>query len=383
LHAGPTWRQDAEGTTIHTTRIAIVGGGLAGIYAASRLEHCGIRDYVVLEARNAWGGRIASTPALAGGSPQDRFDLGPTWFWPAYQPHFAQLVDSLGLQSFAQPEAGDMLIEQAPGAAPARVAGYASAPPSMRLSGGMGTLVDALRLRLKPENLLLGHRVRRLRSDGQQVVLEVDNAGDGAGAYRADHVLLAVPPRLALTLIDFLPSLPAPLASAWRGAATWMAPHAKYVALYDEPFWRAQGLSGEARSVRGPLGEIHDASMPGGRGALFGFFGTPALVRRSVAADVLQAHCRAQFARLFGERAATPLADFIKDWAADPWTATAADENGAGSHGLAPAATAAEGPWKNRLTGIASEWSRQFPGYLAGAVEAAAEGVDALLEPSS
>jgi monoamine oxidase len=27
------------------------------------------------------------------------------------------------------------------------------------------------------------------------------------------------------------------------------------------------------------------------------------------------------------------------------------------------------------VTGIGSEWSRQFPGYLAGAVDAAARGV--------
>ncbi|MEN9315397.1 MAG: hypothetical protein RIS35_1790, partial [Pseudomonadota bacterium] len=31
-----------------------------------------------------------------------------------------------------------------------------------------------------------------------------------------------------------------------------------------------------------------------------------------------------------------------------------------------------------RLTGIASEWSRAYPGYVAGAVEAAVEGVAGL-----
>ncbi|EDT04545.1 hypothetical protein BamIOP4010DRAFT_1927 [Burkholderia ambifaria IOP40-10] len=61
-----------------------------------------------------------------------------------------------------------------------------------------------------------------------------------------------------------------------------MAPHAKYIAIYDTPFWRDQGLSGEARSARGPFGEIHDASMPGGCAALFGFFGVPAQVRQNV-----------------------------------------------------------------------------------------------------
>lgn len=96
-----------------------------------------------------------------------------------------------------------------------------------------------------------------------------------------------------------------------------MAPHAKYLAVYDKPFWREQGLSGEARSARGPMGEIYDASIPGGSAALFGFLGVPAAVRRSVPEEALLSHCRAQFARLFGPQAATPQAEFIKDWAQD------------------------------------------------------------------
>ncbi|KFA90172.1 hypothetical protein Q664_29805 [Archangium violaceum Cb vi76] len=57
---------------------------------------------------------------------------------------------------------------------------------------------------------------------------------------------------------------------AWQHTATWMAPHAKYVAVFDEPFWRRLGLSGEARSRVGPLAEVHDASDCGGEAALFG-----------------------------------------------------------------------------------------------------------------
>ncbi len=38
-----------------------------------------------------------------------------------------------------------------------------------------------------------------------------------------------------------------------------MAGHAKVVALYERPFWREQGLSGDAISHCGTLAEIHDA----------------------------------------------------------------------------------------------------------------------------
>lgn len=73
---------------MQTARIAIVGAGLSGMYAAFLLEQKGITDYVLLEGRDTLGGRIASvctsghpvpvTATAADGI--DRFDLGPTWF---------------------------------------------------------------------------------------------------------------------------------------------------------------------------------------------------------------------------------------------------------------------------------------------------------------
>jgi monoamine oxidase len=46
-------------------------------------------------------------------------------------------------------------------------------------------------------------------------------------------------------------------------------------------------------------------------------------------------------------------------------------------HCALPAQRAGDGPWQGRLRGIASEWSAQFPGYLAGAVDAAERAVTA------
>ena len=360
-------------------RIAIVGAGLSGLYAAYRLKGMGFQDYVVLEARDIPGGRIASFDASAGtkshSSGLDRFDLGPTWFWPEYQSQLDQLVDALELSRFKQHEAGDTVIERSAAEAPMRVRGYVNTPESMRLVGGMGSLIDALRRELDPARILTGQTVRRLRTAGGQVELDVEDTAGKSATWRAEHVLLALPPRLAERTIAFEPPLPKELAVQWRETSTWMAPHAKYVAVYDKPFWREDGLSGEGRSGRGPLGEIHDASMPGGSAALFGFLGVPVQVRRNLSDDVLRAHCRAQLARLFGPQAATPKADFIKDWAKDPYTAVDLDLSPSASHHAAPPVRAASGPWQHVLTGIASEWSPQFPGYVAGAVEAAELGV--------
>lgn len=366
---------------MQTARIAIVGAGLSGLYAARLLERRGIKDYVVLEARDAHGGRIASVtasgqPDMANGI--DRFDLGPTWFWPGYQRELLHLVDALGLKHFEQFETGDMMLERSPDEPPLRTRGYVNSPPSMRLIGGMGALTDALNRSLDPMRIMTGQTVRQLRSTDAHVELDSEDAAGHVTTWRVAHVLLALPPRLAEDRITFTPALPQALAQQWRAIPTWMAGHAKYVAIYDTPFWRERGLSGEARSGRGPLGEIHDASMPGGSAALFGFFGLPARVRKNLSEDVLRTHCRAQLARLFGTQAATPRADLIKDWSQDPYTASAADLDTVANHAAPPAAKAASGPWHGRLTGIGSEWSPQFPGYLAGAIEAAGLGVQAL-----
>ncbi|HMO45431.1 MAG TPA: FAD-dependent oxidoreductase [Rubrivivax sp.] len=381
-------------------RVAIVGGGLSGLYAAALLEQRGMHDYVLLEARESFGGRILTVPVSSPVGDAGSYDLGATWFWPDAQPELLGLVETLGLESFEQVEAGDMLVEHAGAQTPGRYPGYVSVPPARRIVGGMGALIEALRRRLRPESagsaeddspsggpaagrrgptaaLLGGCRVRRLEHAGAFIEVQAEDGLGRAFCCRAEQVLLAVPPRLAVATIAFAPALPQALALQWESCATWMAPHAKYLAVYDTPFWRRQGLSGAARSARGPLAEIHDASAQDG-GALFGFLGVPAQVRGHVPEEALRAHCRAQLVRLFGSEAASPRAEFLKDWAGDPHTAVAADQDTGAHQPVRLPATASDGVWQNRLVGVASEWSAEFSGYVAGAVDAARKGVDLL-----
>lgn len=369
---------------MQTVPVAIIGGGLSGLYAAYLLEKKGI-DYILLEARPTLGGRIVT--ARAAGSKTDQinegFDLGPSWFWPEYQQQLASLVAELQLESFAQFEAGDMLVERSPNEPAVRTRGYKSTPPSMRLKGGMVTVIDALYHRLDTTKILTNQTVRRLRQSGRYIeIISEHKSGQEADCqtqqWQAQHVLLALPPRLVEDSIIFEPALPMSLATQWRGVATWMAPHAKYLAVYEFPFWQEQGLSGSARSAQGPMVEIHDASVTDGSGALFGFIGVPASVRQTVSTEVLKEHCRAQLVRLFGDQAGAPKRDYLKDWAQEPLTATPADAHSDGQHAAAPMSKAVSGEWQNALTGIGSEWSAQFPGYLAGAIDAANIGVNNL-----
>lgn len=366
-----------------TASVAVVGGGLAGLHAASLLEQAGIGDVVLFESRSQIGGRLLSLPATPSAAVRGHFDLGATWVWPGMQAELGRLLTELGLDTFEQSAAGDLLVERRGAGAPARTRGWPSEPASMRVQGGMGALVNATARRLASTRLLAGHRVTRLacRSTGIDI-----NAVDDQGrplVLQASQVLLALPPRLAVATMAFDPPMPEPLARDWAETATWMAPHAKYLAVYDEAFWRDAGLSGAARSELGPMVEIHDASARDGDGALFGFIGVPAEARARVSDETLRGHCRTQLVRLFGARAGSPKAEWLKDWATDPHTATAVDQRAAGEHAVAPAATPQAGAWRHRLYGVASEWSPRFPGYVAGAIDAAERGVAAALDARS
>ncbi|QVL21434.1 hypothetical protein KH389_12990 [Pseudomonas qingdaonensis] len=83
-------------------------------------------------------------------------------------------------------------------------------------------------------------------------------------------------------------------------------------------------------------------------------------------------------ARMFGPMGALPTAEFIKDWAADPFTAVEADWAGNSQHASAPSNAAASGPWADHLIGVGSEWSLEFSGYLAGAIDAVERGIASL-----
>ena len=361
------------------TKIAIIGGGLSGLYAAYQLEQQGITDYILLEARAQLGGRIMDYTSLSQ-STKNNFDLGPTWFWPEFQPQLDALIKSLNLETFAQYDQGNTLVDSSHTQVPTTMPGYTHSPTSMRLKGGMGTLIKALHANLKNKQIVTGALVKSITHQHDNIEINFSTSNTVNNKVVVEHILLALPPRLAASKITFTPALPDNLLTQWKNTATWMAPHAKYIAVYNTPFWREQALSGSARSSVGPMAEIHDASNPEGQAALFGFIGIPANDRKRISNEDLITHCRAQLVRLFGAQAASPQIDTIKDWAQDPLTATSLDTHAANTHAPAPNITAQNGPWHQKLIGIGSEWSVKFPGYIAGAVDAANIGVEQYLK---
>lgn len=346
--------------------VAIIGGGVAGLNAARLLLRAGA-DVQLFEARSRLGGRVLTVDA-AGEPSEDGFDLGPSWFWPRMQPAMGALVEELGLPSHVQHSEGDVVFERMSREPARRYTTPAYQPESMRFVGGSAALVRALAKDLPGLAVHLGTTVTALALQGDRVRIAFAPGDDGQDTVEAGQVVVAIPPRLLRATVDFAPEVPPETAELWAATPTWMAPHAKFFALYDRPFWREAGYSGTAQSMVGPMLEIHDATTSSGRAALFGFLGVGAQERREIGRQALTAACVGQFARLFGPQAAAPTATVYQDWAADPLTATPDDPTSSGHP--APAASWVHGPWDAHLVMAGSECSPTEAGYLAGAVEA-------------
>jgi monoamine oxidase len=357
---------------MNTPEIAIIGGGLAGLHTAWRLQRAGL-DWRLYEGRDRLGGRIEGARAPDGAF--TGIDLGPSWFWP-HQTRMQALLQSLFLPSFEQYTRGAALFEQAPGQPPVRSAG-AGAALSYRIGGGTSALVSALAGALDPARIHTGHRLDQARREGGRWTLNLAT-GKGERLVQADELVLAVPPRLCRAFL-WSSGLPPELATALDRQQTWMSAQAKFVAAYPTPFWRQAGLAGEAFSRVGPLVEIHDASPePADRGALFGFVGVPALQRKTLDEEGLKHHCLRQLERLFGPAAARPDFVVLRDWAREPFTATDDDLREAPAHAQFPLAHFAPELTTLGLWLAGSEFAAREPGYLEGALEASERVADAL-----
>ena len=361
---------DAELTAV--VPVAVIGGGLAGLHAARLLHDAGVA-FRLFEARDRLGGRILSVDAEGHPAP-DGFDLGPSWFWPEMHPGMAARVEALGLHAFPQHDDGDALVERSPARPPQRFPGFRQAPSSMRLAGGTAALVRAIAADLPEDSIRLGAKVAGVACHGDGVCLTVRVADGREEIVAARQVIAALPPRLLEAGIGFEPALDPATRLRWRETPTWMAPHAKFFAIYERPFWREAGLSGMGQSTVGPLAEIHDATTASGAAALFGFLGLGPDARDRDGIAALSRACLDQLARLFGAEAARPVATLLKDWATDPLTATARDRHG-GAHPMPGHGPWVSGAWTDCLSLAGSETGMTAPGYLAGALEAAERAV--------
>ena len=183
-------------------------------------------------------------------------------------------------------------------------------------------------------------------------------------------VVSTLPPRLAVAL-EYDPPLP-----QWRrDVAEKVAPGnvIKAYLVYETPFWRERGLSGQSSSDEGAVRVTFDTTpVDSTRGLLMGFFeGNEA---DSLAHRSLETRRRAfveSAVRAFGAEAAEPIEYLERDWSAEQYTW--------GCHGahFAPGIWTSNGPVLAAPDGClywaGAEYSTKFNGYMEGAVRSGEE----------
>ncbi|WP_343618178.1 FAD-dependent oxidoreductase [Ralstonia sp.] len=137
------------------------------------------------------------------------------------------------------------------------------------------------------------------------------------GVIRARRVIVAMNPALCNQVV-FDPPLPEGRSQLQQRWPTH-APMRKTVHVYDKPFWRDEGNSGQIFQVGGPVLMAYDNSPPDGSiGVLSAFLAPGAVPAEPKAAERTLS---AIYARAFGDKALHAKQFHDQDWGrVDPWT---------------------------------------------------------------
>lgn len=230
-----------------------------------------------------------------------------------------------------------------------------------RLIGGTQQLSEKMAAALG-DRVILNTLVHAITHDEGGVRIEAD--GMTVSAARA---IIALPPALAGRL-RYRPALP-----GYRDQFTQRVPMGtviKVQCLYETPFWRAEGLTGQVTSDTGAVRITFDNTPPSGSpGILLGFiegdegrcWGRRSLEERR--AEVLDC-----LARYFGERAHTPKEYVELSWVEEEYS------RGCYAGFLPPGVLTAYGEALRapigRLHWAGTETATEWNGYMDGALQA-------------
>jgi monoamine oxidase len=183
-----------------------------------------------------------------------------------------------------------------------------------RLVGGSQRLPLELAKRLG-DVVALGTPVRTIAQTRSGVTVVSD-----AVTVSAKRVVVAIPPTLAgrISYDPILPFQRDQLTQRYgQGTLT------KVAAIYDEPFWRAKGLTGSAVTTGFPISIAFDDSPPGGRpGVAFGFVGGDNARRyAAMGAAARRKAVLTQLARFYDDKRALKPTQFVEtNWSEQEWT---------------------------------------------------------------
>ena len=185
-----------------------------------------------------------------------------------------------------------------------------------RLIHGTQPIAQRVADRLGKGAVRLGQPVRSIKWSDKGAIVRSD-----ALSVAARHVVVAIPPNLA-GAIDYDPSPPTA-----RVQVTQRWPQGlviKVQMVYDEPYWRADGLNGASSDYLGVVGETADSGVPekySKKGIMTGFVYSdqarkvavlPAAERRKAVLD--------NVAERFGPKAHRVIDYHEMNWSTQQWT---------------------------------------------------------------
>jgi monoamine oxidase len=194
-----------------------------------------------------------------------------------------------------------------------RLINTAGGAQESRFVGGSQLVAKRMAKRLG-KRVVLGAPVRAIEQERGVVRVVTDKL-----TVTAKRCIVTTPPSV-IPFIRFDPVLPGPRAQLLQRFP--MGSVVKCMAVYPEPFWRKEGLTGQVTSDTGPVKITFDNTPPAGKpGVMLGFIeGAEARSWTQKPLAERRAAVVGNFVTYFGSQAANPTDYFDKSWAEEQWT---------------------------------------------------------------
>lgn len=351
---------------MNNAKTIIIGAGLAGLTSAYLLQKRGI-EVLVLEANDTIGGRIKTITGSTGVT----VELGATWFGKQH-PNLVQFLNELNLTSFRQHTKGISLFETMSFVPPQKFEIPDSDEPSYRIVGGTSVLIERLASEIGSDTIKTNSKITSISEIGSYLEL-IDENGN---TYTAAHVVITVPPNLAVNTIKYQPELPKALTDLAQSTHTWMGESIKFSVEYKNPFWTENDYSGVLFSHVGIITEMYDHSTFEKNGhALKGFLNGSSY---QLTAEERKAKVIKQLTQCFGPAAENYIAYHEKVWREEP-LAFFPYEDLVMAHQNNGDPLYQQSYLNNKLFFASSETATENPGYMDGAI-VVAHRINALLK---
>ncbi len=245
-----------------------------------------------------------------------------------------------------------------------------------RFVGGTGEIPKRLAAMIT-DHIVLDSPVHLIEHSADSVTVHCR----GGRVARGRRIIVALSPTLAGRIM-YDPPL-----SGYRDQLTQRMPNSaamKAFFIYDEPFWRAEGLNGQLISDVGPARMSNDTCVQGDdHGVILLFLeGEQARTHGHWSEGERRAALTAELVRHFGEKAARPQHYIDGEWGSRQWTRGCYNANCGPLVWTTYGAALAEsiGPIHWASTDTATHWSAYMEGAVEAGERAAREVIDTLVK---